>query len=74
MSNVYSRVKLLPGTEVVAAMIGTLITNDRNEIREKIQTGEEVVLLTRQEMRLMAAAELGEKWVTLANGPTLIKV
>lgn len=74
MNNIYSRVELTPGTEIVAAMIDTMITNDRIEIARKIQDGKDVILLTRLEMKFMAAADLGENWRNLAEGPTLIKI
>ena len=64
----------LRGDEIVAAMIGTMITNNANDIKTEIDNGGEVTLLTRREMQFMAAADLGTKWTVLANGPTLIKI
>ena len=57
--------------EIVAAKIGTLITNIPGQIAEAVEANARVEWLDRRHMQLMAAMDLGERWRTLANGKTL---
>jgi len=58
-------------TEIVGAKIGTIITNKRQLIVEAVEKGTITEWLTRQRMQFMAAADLGQNWTNMANGPTL---
>lgn len=49
-----------------------LITNDRQEILERMSRGEKYVMVKRARVLLMAAADLGEAWRRLATAPALI--
>jgi len=73
LENVYSRIELTPETEIVAAMVEAVITNNAEYIQNAMKQGQEVTLLTRQEMQFMSACDLDPKWSKLADGPTLIK-
>lgn len=55
--------------EIVGAMIGTTITNDRERIAGSLKQVTE--WLDRPRMELMAAFDLGPKWTAMASGPTL---
>ena len=60
--------------EIVAAKIGTLMTNDPRTIHDAIKAGAEMQFMERPHMELMASFDLGIRWEVLANGPTLFKV
>jgi len=57
--------------EVVAAQIGTRITNDAVEISAAVGSGSIRRFLFRDEMALMAAFDLGQNWEKLAKSRTL---
>ncbi len=57
--------------EVVGAQIGTRITNDSGEIRTALDRGTIRRFLFRDEMKLMAAFDLGPNWEALAKSRTL---
>lgn len=57
--------------EVVAAQIGTLITNHPETIILGIKHRRITGFLYRQEMKFMAALDLGKRWENLAKSPTL---
>lgn len=56
--------------EIVAAMIGTKITNNPRTISEAIKHGTVTEFLDRKRMRFMSVFDLGQKWQKLAEGPT----
>lgn len=60
--------------EIVGAIIGTVITNDKNAIMAGIQAGTIKEFLDRRRMQLMAACDLGLQWENMANSPTLFCV
>lgn len=55
--------------EIVGALIGTSITNDRERIAASLKQVTE--WLDRPRMELMSAFDLGPKWTAMATGPTL---
>lgn len=57
--------------EIVAAQIGTRITNNRGEIIQALTSRTKVTFLSRKRMQMMAAFDLGSKWQALANSQTL---
>lgn len=57
--------------EIVGAKIGTMITNNRQVIREAFDAGRVTEFLDRERMQFMAAMDLGRNWELMANGPTL---
>lgn len=57
--------------EIVGAMIGTIITNDRRSIMAAVEAGTVREFLDRRRMQFMAACDLGENWRRMAAGPTL---
>jgi len=61
-------------SEVVAAKIGTHITNSRAEIILAIELKLPIEFLDRRRMRLMAAFDLGAQWKSLAESPTLFRI
>jgi len=60
--------------EIVAARIGTLITNHRETIQEAVEKNVHVEFLDRRRMEFMASMDLGERWEALASGPTFFCV
>ena len=60
--------------EIVGAMVGTIITNDRRIIYEAVKQGTVKQFLDRKHMQFMAAMDLGQSWEEMANGPTLFCV
>lgn len=57
--------------EIVAAKIGSLITNDPRTIGSAIERNATMEFLDRQRMQFMAAMDLGTKWGKLANSKIL---
>jgi hypothetical protein len=57
--------------EIVGAMIGTIITNDRQSIKVAVEAGTVREFLDRQRMKFMSACDSGVQWDRMANGPTL---
>jgi len=57
--------------EIVAAKIGTIITNRRKDIIYAITYDCPVVFLSRLQMEFMSACDLGPHWDALAKGPAL---
>jgi hypothetical protein len=57
--------------EVVGAQIGTTITNIPAQIAAAVEAGTVSRFLFRDEMKLMAALDLGMNWTNLANSRTL---
>ena len=58
--------------EIVAAQIGTIITNIASEIASAVNSGRtDIRFLSRAEMAFMSACDLGEKWTHLAQSRTL---
>lgn len=57
--------------EIVGAKINDTITNDRQIISAAVKADWAVLWLNRKEMQFMAVFDLGERWETLAKGPTL---
>lgn len=57
--------------EIVAAQIGTLVTNNPRTILEATEKNTISEFLDRKRMEFMAAMDLGERWQKLADGPTL---
>lgn len=57
--------------EIVAAMVGTFITNDPTHIASAIETNTLTEFLDRDRMKFMAALDLGEHWKKLASSRTL---
>jgi len=62
------------GKEIVAARIGTIITNDPVVIRAAVEQGAADELLDRKRMQVMAALDLGDRWKMLAEGPALFLI
>lgn len=61
--------------EIVAARIGTVITNNRAEIISAIKVNSDnVEFLDRTRMRFLAALDLGPEWWALAIGKTLFRI
>lgn len=60
--------------EIVAVMLGTIITNDRKIISKAIQENQDIRLLDRKHMEFMAACDLGSRWTHLAESDTLFYV
>lgn len=56
--------------EIVAAMIGTKITNNPRIIAEAVEHGTVTEFLDKRRMAFMAALDLGQNWQKLAEGPT----
>ena len=57
--------------EIVGAMIGTRITNNRLEIINSHNNGTVTEFLDRARMQFMAVMDLGANWELMANSPTL---
>jgi len=60
--------------EIVAARIGTIITTNRKSILAAIEADTVSEFIERERMQFMAACDLGQKWITLANAPTLFVI
>lgn len=60
--------------EIVAVMIGTIITNDKKTFLEALQSNRNIGLLDRKHMQFMAACDLGDRWRALAEADTLFCV
>lgn len=58
-------------SEVVAAMIDSIITTDKALIYISLLLKKNVYFITRPHMQFMAACDLGPIWDKLANAPTL---
>jgi len=57
--------------EIVGALIGTTITNNRKDIIAACERGNVTEWLDRGRMKFMAGCDLGRNWELMANGPTL---
>ena len=57
--------------EIVAAKIGTVITNVPAHIVAALEMNQDVEFLCRQHMQFMAAFDLGQRWNNLARSRTL---
>lgn len=57
--------------EIVAAKIGDVITNNKQQIRSAIKFNLPISFIDRRHMQIMAAMDLGENWRKLAAGETL---
>lgn len=57
--------------EIVAAKIGTYITNSPKEIMAAVEANARVEWLDRRHMQMMAAMDLGPQWRALADSRTL---
>lgn len=60
--------------EIIAARIGSKITNDFATIRNGILSGKDYELLDRKRLQLMASMDLGKQWEDLAKSPTLFYI
>lgn len=60
--------------EIVAILIDGWVTNDPILVYRAISENRPMRLLSRWEMQFMANADLGEKWIRLANSPTLFEL
>ncbi len=60
--------------EIVAAMIGTIITTQPRQIMSAIELGLVKEFIDRDRMKFMAAFDLGPQWERLAKAPTLFIV
>jgi hypothetical protein len=60
--------------EIVAAKIGTYITNSPKEIMAAVEANARVEWLDRRHMKLMARMDLGHKWEQLAASRTLFRI
>lgn len=60
--------------EIVAAKIGTTITNDITRVIVAIQDKKISELYDRAQMEFMASCDLGENWNQLARGKTLFLI
>jgi len=61
--------------EIVGAMIGSTITNDRKTIHDAVASGRtDIQFLDRRHMQFMANCDLGKNWEIMATGPTLFLV
>jgi hypothetical protein len=60
--------------EIVAAMIGTVITTSRRHILSAIELDQPVYFIDRLHMEMMASFDLGPQWTALAEAPTLFKL
>lgn len=60
--------------EIVGAKIGDIITNKPRVILDSIIEDKEIEWLDRQRMKIMAAADLGSRWVNMSNGKTLFLI
>ena len=63
---------MLDNDEIVAAMIGTWTTTNREAIVAAAKTGNVTRYLTRKEAKFMAALDLDINWQRLAEAPTII--
>lgn len=57
--------------EIVGAIIGTNVTNDRKAIAQAVATETVTEFLDRARMQFMAQSDLGPHWEGMAQGPTL---
>ena len=57
--------------EIVAAKIGSKITNDLEKIINAARANRLSELYDRSQMRFMSACDVGENWTKLAEGPTI---
>ena len=58
--------------EIIAAKIGTIITNDISSIINALSSGTEIRFLSRKEMQFMSACDLGHKWDNLSKAKTIL--
>jgi hypothetical protein len=54
--------------EIVAAKIGSTITNDKAIVAQALDDGKSVEFLDLQHMRLMSSCDVGRNWDLLAQG------
>jgi hypothetical protein len=57
--------------EIVAIRVGSIITNNRQEIVVALASHQAYELLDRKRMEFMDMCDLGINWHKLATGPTL---
>lgn len=60
--------------EIVAAQIGTMITNNPGTIAAALEKDAPIRFLDRLHMQIMASFDLGARWEKLASGPTLFLI
>lgn len=60
--------------EIVAAKIGSIVTNSLIDIIAAAKEGRVSQYLDRKHMELMAACDLGGRWKALAESPTLFYI
>ena len=58
-------------TEIVALRFGSTITNNREEILERLERGDEFDVVPRTTAQFMSSMDLGKHWQDLADAPTL---
>ena len=57
--------------EIVGARIGSLITNNPEEIAPALAAGKLSEWLTRSRMQMMGDCNADPRWIAMANSPTL---
>lgn len=57
--------------DIIAARIGSIITNDRDEIVAALQSGTRIEPIDSVRAKFMAACDLGPQWTALAQSPIL---
>ncbi len=60
--------------QIVAAKIGNIITTQRHHILSALELGQDVQFIDRLHMELMAKMDLGPRWESLANAPTIFVI
>ena len=60
--------------DIVAARIGSTITNSIPVIKSALELNREVEWLSRRRMAFMAAFDLGPQWQKLADSKTIFQV
>jgi hypothetical protein len=59
--------------EIVALNFNDRLIFDKAECIMRLMAGESYQLVSRQQLQIMAAADLGPQWEQAANAPTLFK-
>ena len=60
--------------DIVAARIGSTITNSIPVIKDALERNQDIEWLSRRRMAFMAAFDLGPRWQNLANSKTIFQV
>lgn len=57
--------------EIVAALIGRMVTTDPVDIKSALKCGQKIRLLSRREVEVMGALDLGKNWEDLSDSRTI---